>query len=471
MSEPVLKRITDGESEKKGFILYTDEDDFVLKLEIKNTVLPEVILETIKAKGIAEKLVDHERVKVLTAAFNKGEPVRNELIGQGKKVRHGIDGKMEFIINMGTKKVEVKDVEGHVDFRDLNLIKEIHSGEPIMKVFKADPGEEGLDIYGKTLIPVVGKRAKIRLGANVRHDEDAELVYATKDGHVEFVDPLISVKEEFEVHKDVDFTIGNLKFIGTLIFEKNIPEGYTMEAGKDIIVKGICTGSTLKAKNDIVVENGIVGNDKSRIECEGMLKAKFANEATIVTRGGVEIYYEVVRSNIKTNGYFSIPNGAIRGGEICALMGAKIKEIGTPLGNPTTLIVGVDFSVDERIGKLQKAIGQLDEEIKKLQVAIDPFLKNKMLLIKAPESKKSAVKTILTNIEGHKKKIKQIEAMIQDQESKRYQKSKEVEIDGAILEDVTIQIGNKKKLFSNAGKRKGKILYDKQSFEIVFSKS
>jgi hypothetical protein len=40
-----------------------------------------------------------------------------------------------------------------------------------------------------------------------------------------------------------------------------------------------------------------------------------------------------------------------------------------------------------------------------------------------------------------------------------------------MMDDVTIHIGNKKKKFDKAGKRKGSYLYDKASFEIVFSRS
>jgi len=60
--------------------------------------------------------------------------------------------------------------------------------------------------------------------------------------------------------------------------------------------------------------------------------------------------------------------------------------------------------------------------------------------------------------------------MIKEQEINRYDRTKEVEIFGGILDDVTIQIGNKKKKFDNFGKRKGVIMYDKKSFAIVFSK-
>jgi len=272
------------------------------------------------------------------------------------------------------------------------------------------------------------------------------------------------------VNKDVDFTIGNLTFIGSLRFAKSIPPGYVMAAGKDISVKDTCKGSTLKAKGNITVEGGITGSENSVIECDGKLTAKYINEAKVVCRGDVESFYEVVRSTIKTMGYFILEGGSVRGAQIYAFSGMRVKDLGSTMGTPTLAAVGVDFSVDEKVANLQQAIGQLEEQKGKLKEAIAPFMKNKLLLLKAPEAKKSAVKTVLNKIVGIEDKIKKVEAMISDLDAKRFNKSKQVEISGSIEDDVTIQIGKKSKKMDK-GKRKGRFLYDKDSFEIVFSRS
>jgi uncharacterized protein (DUF342 family) len=367
--------------------------------------------------------------------------------------------------------VEVTDSDGTVDFRDLNLIKEIHSGDAVLRVVPPDEGEDGVNVKGEHITVAKGRKAKVRLGKNVRMDEQSNTVYATADGHVEFVDPLVSVQEEFTVNKDVDFTIGNLTFIGSLFFAKDIPPGYTMQAGKNITVKGTVSSSNLMANGDITCDGGITGSENTKIECEGVLRSKFLNEANVICKGDVECYYEIVRSNIKAMGSLILENGAVRGGECYAFSGMKVKELGSPLGTPTIVYVGVDFSVDDRIAKLREAIETIEGQKAKLKVAIEPFMKNKLLLVKAPESKKSAVKTILGKIDGLDAKIKKVEEMISAQEAGRFNRTKQVEINGEIKDDVTIVIGNKKKKFDKAGKRKGFIMYDKASFEIVFSRA
>lgn len=469
MSDEQFKRITDPSVEARGFILYTNDEWTELKVDYKEGITLEALYEYLGQRDIRVGVMD-EKINELFEIYSKGEPIIQETIAKSKPVRHGRDGKLDFQVEIAPKKVEVTDEDGNVDFRDLNLIKEIYSGSELVKITAPDLGEDGETIQGKVINAIKGRKAKFRLGKNVNHDEEKNIIYAMADGHVEYIEPLISVQEEFVVNKDVDFTIGNLKFIGSLSIHGSIPPGYTMEAGKDIFVKGVCTGSNLIAKGNITAESGVTGNEGTKIECDGIFRAKFANEAEVYARGGIEIYYEIVRSKIYTMGKLTLAAGAIRGGETYAFDGLEAKEIGAPLGTPTFVAVGVDYSVDAKIQRLKNASEQLEEQKKKFQEAVEPFTKNKFLLLKAPEAKKSAVKTVLSKIEAINKKQKQIEEMISGQDASRYNRTKEIEILGAILDDVTLQIGNKKKKFDKFGKRKGVIMYDRTSFEIVFSR-
>jgi uncharacterized protein (DUF342 family) len=465
-----FKRVTDPAVEAKGFILYADEEWMEVRVDLLNNATSDGLYELLSSRGIVQGVDDVRVAQIFEAHGDKGELLQ-ETIARGNKARPGRDGSFEWQVEMGENKIEVTDAEGNVDFRDLNLIKEINSGSPVLKVLPPDMGDDGLNVLGKVLpVPKV-KKAKLRLGKNVRLDEKSMVVYAVADGHVEFLDPLVSVQETFEVSKDVDFTIGNLSFIGSLSFEGEIPTGYTMEAGKDIRVRGKVTGSNLKANGDIICESGITGSDSTQIVCEGVLKAKFINEASVFSKGGVECYVEMVRSKVRTRGMLKMDMGAIRGSEVYCFEGIVVKEMGSPSGIPTFIAVGLDYSVDERIDKLNDASQKLEEHKAKLKEAIAPFMKNKLLLIKAPESKKTAVKTVLNNIEAIDGKLKKVEEMIAGEESSRYDRTKRIEVNGTIADDVTIQVGNKKKKFDRAGKRKGFIMYDRTSFEIVFSKS
>lgn len=463
-----FKRVTDQSVEAKGFVLYADENWMEVKVDFCDGASLEGLHQILSSRGVVEGL-DDGRINELIESFNSGGEVHQETIATGTTAMPGKDGYLEFLIEMEPNKVEVTDADGNVDFRDLNLIKEIHSGNPVAKVMPPQEGKDGVNTQGKVSNVNKGRKAIYRMGKNIRLDEDSQTLYATADGHVEVVDSLVSVQEEFVVNKDVDFTIGNLTFIGSLSFAKGIPPGYTMRAGKNIIIKEKCEKSTLIAKGDITCEAGITGSANTNIKCEGNLRSRYINEAVVTCMGDVECFYEAVRSNIKCMGKFILESGHVRGCEVEAFDGVRVNKLGSPMGTPTTITVGLDFSVESKVAKLQEAISQLDEQKGKLKEAIEPFMKNKLLLVKAPESKKSAVKSILNKIDGIDAKIKKVEEMISQVEAKRFNRAKQVEINGEIEDDVTIVIGNKKKKF-NKGKRKGYILYDKQSFEIVFSR-
>ncbi|MBF0245984.1 MAG: DUF342 domain-containing protein [Planctomycetes bacterium] len=459
-----MKQISDVTLKDRGMNFHADDDMLVLKVDLDEGANMDFLHSFLNSRDITYG-IDNKAIAEAFGKLSSGESVRGVIVARGLLPRSGREGHLEFFIDMGTRKVQVSDDEGHVDYRDVNLIKEVHSGEKICKIHAPDPGEPGVTIQGKQVLTSAGEKKKVRAGKNVRLDEDNGLVYATADGHVEYLDPLISVQEEFVVNKDIDLTIGNLKFIGGLVINGNVLGNYVLDAGKDITITVLASGATLLAKGNITVENGINGNDRSHISSQGKVTAKYINEARIEAKMGVVAHIEIVRSFIKTSGKLILANGSIRGGEITAFDGLEVKELGAPMGTPTLVTVGVDFSVDPKINKLREAITNLEEQIKKLQEAISPFMKNKLLLIKAAPDKQAAVKAILQKIEGLGKKIKEVEGMIQQLEGSRYNRTKEVKVTGQILEDVTIQIGNKKKKFDQKGSR-GIVCYDKTSFEI-----
>lgn len=463
------KRISGSELEASGVILYLDELKTVLEMELKGEASQDALQGFIAKNNISEG-VDFDAIDQAFDAHRSGDNVGRIVIAKGKVPKMGKDGYLNFLIDMSEKKHQVTDENGNVDYRDTNMMKEVSSGQKILEVIPPFAGEEGVSIYGRRIQVEPGKKARISLGKNVAFTEDNKHVVAAVDGHVEFEEPLVSVLDEFVVNKDVDFTIGNLKFIGSLVIKGNVPSGYTIEAGKNITIEGISNGCNLFAKGDIIVKNGYGGSDKSRIECEGTLSGKYLQQATVFAKAGIKINSEIINSKVETCGVLSIEHGSIRGGEVSAFKGVVAKELGAPMGTSTTVIVGVDPTIDGRIEQLKGGIKKLETDMGKLQEAIAPFMKNKLMLMKAPEEKKAAVKTILTKIETLKGKIQKIEEMIQQLEQKRYDKTREIRVTGKMLDDITVKIGNKQKKFPTNRGRTGIICYDKTNFEILIRK-
>ncbi len=471
MDTPALaagfKRVSDPEVEKQGMIFYADGDWLELKADFHPQVNSEAVFAYLAHRHIVEGL-DQGRIEALVDLARSGTPVSMETIARGRPPRFGKDGRLEFLIDRNPKKVEIKDAQGNVSYRDLNMIHEVRKEGKILRVIAPVPAENGVSVQGMSILASGGDRARLALGKNVIEQDG--IVHATVDGHVEFVDPLISVSEVFVVSGDVDLSTGNLRFVGNITVEGNVMDGFTLEAGGSIEIKGVATACTLTAQGDIIVSQGVHGQGKSQIRCGGEFSAGFVNDADIQAHQGVALHKEIVRTSLRTMGKVVVKNGEIRGGEVDAFAGVEVKELGSPMGTPTTVIVGVNHDVGETIAREQQGLEKLQADLKKLADAIAPYLKNKLLLAKASEGQKRAVLQVTNKLKEGQERVKAIEAKFQELELQRYDKGKEIKVSGGILPNVSVQIGKKKRKFTDANPRPGVVCYDKASFDVVFAK-
>lgn len=458
-----MKRISDIESEKGGVVLYVDDDWLEVCVDFKPGVTREAVEMILEKRGITQGL-DQNAISVgLSRGANSS--VEGLCIARGMAPKNGSDGKIEFEIDMNPKKVEVKDASGRVDYRDTNLIRLVKQGQRLLHIVPPGLGEEGFSVRGHKLRTTPGKKARIYPGKNIT--EQGEYLYAAIDGHVEVLDEYVSVSDTFSVKGDVDFKVGDINFIGAIIVEGSVREGFTLQSQKDIQIGGQAYGCTLVAEGNIEVIQGIHGGGKGHIKCKGTLTTRFINEANVEADKGIKVYKEIVRSTLRTMGRLDIEFGDIRGGDIKAYEGVVAREIGSPLGTKTLVAVGEDLTVDGKIAALKQATEELEPEKKKLQDAIGPFMKNKLLLVKATPDKQKAVEGCLKRIEYLNKRAEQIDNKIQEFEAARYARDKTIVVKGSLVQDVEVAIGKKRRKFIDVQGRSGTICYDKSSFEIV----
>ena len=65
----------------------------------------------------------------------------------------------------------------------------------------------------------------------------------------------------------VNIKSGNVTFLGTVIVNGNVEDGYNVKASGNIEVNGAVGASRLESDGDIIVSQGIVGRDECDIWC------------------------------------------------------------------------------------------------------------------------------------------------------------------------------------------------------------
>ncbi|KIY21515.1 DUF342 domain-containing protein [Mesobacillus subterraneus] len=249
-------------------------------------------------------------------------------------------------------------------FRSVMHIPSVKKGQLLASIIPAVKGTPGKDVTGRVLPAKHGRPLRVRAGNNVRLETGK--FYAECDGQVSITQKSISVNPVYEVKGDLDLKTGNLEFVGNIVIKGNVPSGYELKAGGDIIVEGLVEAANLQAGGSIVIKGGIAGAMKGRIIAGGNVFAYYLNQANIKAGQDIIIKSSVLHSKLTAGGNVDCQNGTIIGGTISAGRNISVKELGNELFTKTELAVGWDPLLEKTEQETIAAIETAKENIRKL---------------------------------------------------------------------------------------------------------
>ncbi len=330
--------MTDVSEKGRLFALETNQDGTELILSVAPGADPErpvdrVLFEANKM-GITVD-IDTEGIEEAfrNARDNGGAPV---VIARGKPCRHGRDATL-----LWSKRITGKREQGGRVSHYLGQIQKriVRTDDPVAKLSREKPGEDGMDVFGRVIKADKGKPLKMRKGPGIRECDG--VFFAEKDGMVHFEDDQMRIDEIFVVDGNLDFEIGNIDFPGSVVIEGDILDLFEISAGGSIEIKGLVEGANLTAKGDIEIGGGVAGKTKGRIVTNSSLVAKFLINAYVYAEGDVMVEGEVVSSKVAAFGSLGSPECSIAGGEVEAIGGINVAAIGSDLGVKTVVGAGV----------------------------------------------------------------------------------------------------------------------------------
>lgn len=305
------------------------------KLEAWMTVMPpelgekklasEMIREALESAKVVKGILYDEIKRVMR------DKVENEkvLVAQGKAFVDGEDGWIELLED--SQQTMAAD-ENTMDYRELNLVKNVFKGDLIARIYPPVPGKNGFNVEGKLLKARVAKRARLKLGRNVRLTEDGMELYAAQDGYVVRGGDRISVENVMDVN-NVDSETGNIRFHGVVRVRGQVEDAYTVEAEKGIEVNGAVGRAVLRSNGDIKVGAGCIG---ATIVCGAGLRAHFLSDCKVKVEGDVIVSDYILHSMVISGGAVRVtaePKGFITGGRVHAetelftpIAGAEMSE-------------------------------------------------------------------------------------------------------------------------------------------------
>ncbi len=320
--------------------------------------------------------VDRAALDVIAVAARERKPIGSTVVARGVPPEPGRNGALEFIIRPSSEGVRYCSDESsdRIDYRETNLIENVLAEEPVAIEIPPRPGRDGQDVFGRTVAAPEGNPAKFELGAGVRFDENGRQVIAKQDGRVVWEHGTVSVSRTFQVHGSVDYSVGNIAFVGDVIVDGDVLDGFSVRTGGNLKIGGNVGACKLDSEGDLEVVGGVFGKGRARLRAKGDLSARFLNDCRAECAKTMTVSREAVGATLLTNGRLMITDGRLVGGTTSALCGMDVSMLGSHLGVPTAVSAGTDYNLARRQGEVEERIREVDASVNKINDFLGPLL-------------------------------------------------------------------------------------------------
>ncbi|MCM1295261.1 MAG: FapA family protein [Muribaculaceae bacterium] len=363
--------------ENDWVVLKIDDERMIVSLTVQQpegaeqSCPPDGFIEGyLKEHGVTAGL-DKEAIAMLYQPENYGQDI---VVAKGKEPVNGRDGFFEYTMALEDDRAKpVVKEDGSVDYVNSLKLAMINKGDLFAVYIPPTPGEYGYTVCAEMLPPVKGKDLRKLRGKGFYVNEEGTEYRAALDGRIRRNDDQIIIESVYEVRGDLDIQQGNIKFNGDVEVKGDVRSGLTIETDGNIYIHGHVGGCRLIAGGTITIRKGIQGKNKCTMVSKGDVACSFMERCIVSTGGDLYANY-ILDSDVAVRGkiYANSRQGIIIGGNVSAMQGIIVKEVGNTLGTATTLQSGVSqdhvrdaIIYEDQLKKLSKDIELLDRNLKK----------------------------------------------------------------------------------------------------------
>jgi uncharacterized protein (DUF342 family) len=335
---PTVERVK-GEMNSKGVVFGHDED------AIKNMI------------GAPAA-----RQWVVTA---KGDPPEN-----------GKDAKIDYKVDLNILKP--RTVGDKVDLKELGAVINVTKGQLIAEKIPAFKGKEGTSVMGRKISVYTGKDKNLPTGKGIRLSEDKMRLFADCDGNLYIKNQTLAVNPTFEVKGDVDYSVGNIDFIGPVTVMGSVRDGFEVSSGNELRINGVVEGATLKSEADMVIKTGVRGTGKAKLMAKGNMITSYIDQAFVRSERSVKVSDIILNCDVGAR--FDVvvgggKKGQIVGGKIAAGSEVVCEILGSEMEPKTDVTVGQLPEIIEERKQILENLKQYEAQLEKIDANID-FLKD-----------------------------------------------------------------------------------------------
>jgi len=350
------------------FELKVSEDEYqayiqVVKPKQESDFIDEDAKNFLHDNGIVYGILEEEIENIFSRKIYD-QPV---LVARGKEVVDDKDGEIKYLFETMTK--PSMDENGNIDYKELNLIKNVLQDEKLAEIIPPVPGETGYTVFGEEIPLKKGEQPDLPLGKNTKPDpNNPNILVSEIDGCVRLKGTTVEVDPVFVVKENVDYSTGNISIKGSIVINGDVKSGFKVKAKGDVQINGVLEDGIVEAGGNVLLKNGFIGKGTGQIIARGDVTVKFCENETVIADGDIHISDYAMNSRIQTKSQLFVKdkNGLILGGESYAVKGIEANVVGNKSYNPTKLYVGVDNVTKLYLEKNIKKLEEIETILNKL---------------------------------------------------------------------------------------------------------
>ncbi len=324
------------------------------------------VKQSLQDAGVVFGIVNNERIQ---AFLEQGKTsLVDFMTAAGTPPGHGTDATVEYSWKKEADAI-MKDDDGKVDLRELNVVKSVAQGEVVARRTPPTRGEEGVTVTGKKTPGEWGSDVALKAGANVNVSEDGTTFVAALGGSPKLSGGVISVDPVYIVNGDINYETGNINFAGALEIKGNVLDGFIVRAGGNISIGGNVQAADVYSEGDIAVKGGILTRKQTAVAAKGSIFAKYIENSTIEADKDVVADRAIINSSVRSNGMVICTSreGKIIGGEVMAFTEIRARQLGTESETPTTLRAGFKHDVYNTMAEAEHGLEKINYDIDRIQ--------------------------------------------------------------------------------------------------------
>ena len=320
-------------------------------------------------------------------------------VAEGIRPVNGKDAYIDYKFETDQTKIQLKEgANGRVNFKELNIIQNVVQNQILATKIHPGEGVDGKTITGKILPAKGGSDISLPLGNNVHIGDDGDTIIADINGQVIIANGKVNVEPVYTVEGDVNLKTGNIIFLGTVIINGNVEDGFSVKAAGNIEVKGTVAKAELDAEGDIIIYQGINGKSGGLIRAGRSIWSRFIENAyveagnmVVVTDGIINSQVDAIRSIICQGKRANIMGGRLRAGEE---INAKVLGNSTS-GTETVCEVGFDPKSKVELEHLIEVKASSEDELENIRLDLQTLINTKKQRKSLPEDKEAYLQELM----------------------------------------------------------------------------